>query len=342
MRVDGALSCGSSLPLPPTLLLCFLPSANTDQPENKPPSEPRRARYLNSPSEVASSNSSCSSMATAAQDAMVLELMTMGQQSAAQLGALLRAASPASPHQELASEILRCCGRIIAALTANGCKKRKAVEHEDKAAAWSPPLMPPRKRSRGAEARSVVTSATTTVDGFIWRKYGQKDINGRNHPRCVLLLPYYLQRTFVPPPLILPPTIELTGVFPCRLYYRCAYKHQGCTATRRVQRTQDEPPAYEIAYYGEHACRGAVRLRGRGGATAARRRRLRVQRMGLRNRTRCLRPSALVLLGLRGVAGWMVVVVDFIGGGFRSPDDARVARHGRGCGDAELDALLRF
>jgi hypothetical protein len=29
-----------------------------------------------------------------------------------------------------------------------------------------------------------VTSGTT-VDGFIWRKYGQKDINGHKHPRQV-------------------------------------------------------------------------------------------------------------------------------------------------------------
>ena len=70
----------------------------------------------------------------------------------------------------------------------------------------------------------MVTSCTT-VDGFIWRKYGQKDINGHKHPR---------------------------------LYYRCAHRQQGCNATRRVQRTRDQPAAYEIAYYGEHTCRGAA------------------------------------------------------------------------------------
>jgi len=48
--------------------------------------------------------------------AVVLELMTMGQQSAEHLGDLLRAASPASPHQELAVEIIRCCGYVIDAL----------------------------------------------------------------------------------------------------------------------------------------------------------------------------------------------------------------------------------
>ena len=59
--------------------------------------------------------------------AVVLELMTMGQQSAAHLGDLLRAASPAaasSPHQELAAEILRCCGRVIDALSATATTTR--------------------------------------------------------------------------------------------------------------------------------------------------------------------------------------------------------------------------
>jgi len=95
--------------------------------------------------------------------AVVLELMTMGQQSAAHLGDLLRAASPAaasSPHQELAAEILRCCGRVIDALrdtaAATSGRKRKAAAaaeyHQDAAAAgggtsWSPPPPgPPLKR----------------------------------------------------------------------------------------------------------------------------------------------------------------------------------------------------
>jgi hypothetical protein len=88
-------------------------------------------------------------MALATVDAVVLELMTVGQESAAYLADLLRAASPASlPHQELAAEILRCCDRVIFALRAGG-RKRKAVRHEDAAAALAPPpaTMPPPKRS---------------------------------------------------------------------------------------------------------------------------------------------------------------------------------------------------
>lgn len=81
------------------------------------------------------------------------------------------------------------------------------------------------RRARGAEAVREVRSGTTT-DGFIWRKYGQKEINGCKHPR---------------------------------LYYRCAFRGQGCLATRRVQQSQsqDDPAAaFVIAYYGEHTCGG--------------------------------------------------------------------------------------
>ncbi|KAL6614259.1 hypothetical protein ACP70R_036529 [Stipagrostis hirtigluma subsp. patula] len=173
-------------------------------------------------------------MALATPAAVVLELMKMGQQSAAHLGDLLRATAPQEgEHHELAAEILRCCGRVIAALTATGAgdsgKKRKAAEREQD---LSSPATPPKRRARGAEPSKVVKSGTV-VDGFIWRKYGQKDINGRDHPR---------------------------------LYYRCAYADEGCGATRRVQRTQGGPMAYEIAYYGEHTCRGAAACQGKAAA----------------------------------------------------------------------------
>ncbi|KAL5220955.1 hypothetical protein ABZP36_025668 [Zizania latifolia] len=164
-------------------------------------------------------------MALGSPAAVVLELMAMGQQSAAHLGELLRAASPTPPgeQQELAQEILRCCGRVIAALsggsTATG-KKRKAVEVGG-AAASSLPATPSKRSGRGAEAAREMTT-DTTEDGYIWRKYGKKDINGCKHPR---------------------------------LYYRCAFRDQGCGATRRVQQSQEEPPAFVIADYGEHTCR---------------------------------------------------------------------------------------
>ncbi|KAK9672511.1 hypothetical protein RND81_12G105000 [Saponaria officinalis] len=58
-------------------------------------------------------------------------------------------------------------------------------------------------------------------DGFDWRKYGQKDIQGTLYPRA---------------------------------YYRCTQKHQGCLATKQVQRSNDDPTYFEVTYRGIHTC----------------------------------------------------------------------------------------
>ncbi|KAM0876924.1 hypothetical protein ACQ4PT_035843 [Festuca glaucescens] len=59
-------------------------------------------------------------------------------------------------------------------------------------------------------------------DGFSWRKYGQKDILGAQHPRA---------------------------------YYRCTHqKTQGCAATKQVQRVDEDPTLYDVIYNGDHTC----------------------------------------------------------------------------------------
>ncbi|PIN26514.1 hypothetical protein CDL12_00717 [Handroanthus impetiginosus] len=59
-------------------------------------------------------------------------------------------------------------------------------------------------------------------DGYNWRKYGQKDILGTNHPRA---------------------------------YYRCTHRNtQGCLATKQVQRADDDPSIFEVIYRGKHTC----------------------------------------------------------------------------------------
>ncbi|URD73084.1 WRKY transcription factor [Musa troglodytarum] len=59
-------------------------------------------------------------------------------------------------------------------------------------------------------------------DGYSWRKYGQKDILGAKHPRA---------------------------------YYRCTHRHtQGCSATKQVQRSDEDPLMYEITYVEAHTC----------------------------------------------------------------------------------------
>ncbi|KAK4738889.1 hypothetical protein R3W88_002586 [Solanum pinnatisectum] len=60
-------------------------------------------------------------------------------------------------------------------------------------------------------------------DGFSWRKYGQKDILGANHPRA---------------------------------YYRCTHKNtQGCLATKQVQKSDGNSTIFEVTYKGRHSCK---------------------------------------------------------------------------------------
>ncbi|RWW09170.1 hypothetical protein GW17_00027342 [Ensete ventricosum] len=55
-------------------------------------------------------------------------------------------------------------------------------------------------------------------DGYSWRKYGQKDILGAKHPRCT-------------------------------------HRHtQGCSATKQVQRSDEDPLMFDITYVGAHIC----------------------------------------------------------------------------------------
>ncbi|XP_076895080.1 putative WRKY transcription factor 53 [Bidens hawaiensis] len=59
-------------------------------------------------------------------------------------------------------------------------------------------------------------------DGFSWRKYGQKDIQGAKFPRS---------------------------------YYRCSYRDvQKCFVTKQVQRRDEDPKVFDIKYKGKHTC----------------------------------------------------------------------------------------
>ncbi|XP_073025073.1 probable WRKY transcription factor 30 isoform X2 [Primulina eburnea] len=57
-------------------------------------------------------------------------------------------------------------------------------------------------------------------DGHSWRKYGQKDILRSTYPRE---------------------------------YYRCTHG-KGCLARKQVQRSDEDPTVYEVAYKGHHTC----------------------------------------------------------------------------------------
>ncbi|CAO2149440.1 unnamed protein product [Urochloa humidicola] len=68
----------------------------------------------------------------------------------------------------------------------------------------------------------VVCGDGPADDGYSWRKYGQKDILGAKYPRA---------------------------------YFRCTHRNsQGCTATKQVQRCDEDPTVFDVIYYGTHTC----------------------------------------------------------------------------------------
>jgi hypothetical protein len=106
-------------------------------------------------------------------------------------------------------------------------------------------------------------------DGFIWRKYGQKDIHGSNYPRSVRLSElwtnirinqdgshYIHGSSFVDQSTLYCWITIHKRDQPSRLYFRCTYKDdRGCEARRQVQRSDTDPcAAYLITYFGEHTC----------------------------------------------------------------------------------------
>ncbi|TVU01607.1 EcWRKY-44, partial [Eragrostis curvula] len=78
------------------------------------------------------------------------------------------------------------------------------------------------KRRHQVRVDSAAAGVIPVDDGHSWRKYGQKEILGAKHPRA---------------------------------YYRCTHRHsQGCTATKQVQRTDEDPALFDVTYYGSHTC----------------------------------------------------------------------------------------
>ncbi|KAF8671312.1 hypothetical protein HU200_050022 [Digitaria exilis] len=98
----------------------------------------------------------------------------------------------------------------------------------------SSPRSPGRSGSNKKRRRSITAMETassswaglTTVpydDGYEWRKYGEKKINGTNYTRS---------------------------------YFRCTYKDDtGCLATKYVQqKDSSDPPVFHVTYNNNHTC----------------------------------------------------------------------------------------
>uniref|UniRef100_A0A0D9WHQ6 WRKY domain-containing protein n=1 Tax=Leersia perrieri TaxID=77586 RepID=A0A0D9WHQ6_9ORYZ len=165
------------------------------------------------------------------------ELMAQGRNSAAVLETILQGASLPPAHgglQLLAAEILRCCDRALTVMRAGEAAESSAAAAaagvKRKPATTTAPANRKRRANGGSSgggasspaAATRVERSRTSEDGYLWRKYGQKEIKNSKRPR---------------------------------LYFRCSYKDDdGCTATRHVQQSEDDPSLYVITYFGDHTC----------------------------------------------------------------------------------------
>ncbi|KAL6654608.1 hypothetical protein ACP70R_008073 [Stipagrostis hirtigluma subsp. patula] len=89
---------------------------------------------------------------------------------------------------------------------------------------------PKRRRSamEGKHSSSWVNLTTAPYDdGYVWRKYGEKRINGTQFARN---------------------------------YFRCTYKYdKGCQATKHVQqKCNSDPPMFQVTYNNEHTCKCTI------------------------------------------------------------------------------------
>ncbi|CAL4993867.1 unnamed protein product [Urochloa decumbens] len=80
------------------------------------------------------------------------------------------------------------------------------------------------KRRRSTEETSrVILTDRPHDDGYVWRKYGEKKINGTHFTRN---------------------------------YFRCSYKYDsGCQATKQIQQqSSNDLPMFQVTYSSEHTC----------------------------------------------------------------------------------------
>uniref|UniRef100_A0A0C9S9Q1 TSA: Wollemia nobilis Ref_Wollemi_Transcript_7171_2278 transcribed RNA sequence n=1 Tax=Wollemia nobilis TaxID=56998 RepID=A0A0C9S9Q1_9CONI len=155
-----------------------------------------------------------------------------------------RSSVSGSPPTPAASEYMsedsphgKCRGRATANVKAEDPENEKEKEIENESILFSASASPGSKERREiSRKRKSLPRRTIRIpannsepgndvppdDGYTWRKYGQKDILGAQHPRS---------------------------------YYRCTHKNDlGCQATKQVQRADDDPSFFEITYRGAHTC----------------------------------------------------------------------------------------
>uniref|UniRef100_A0A2P2IU22 WRKY domain-containing protein n=1 Tax=Rhizophora mucronata TaxID=61149 RepID=A0A2P2IU22_RHIMU len=167
--------------------------------------------------------------------------LTQGKELAKQLRSQLNASSSLETRQFLLEKLLSSYERSLSMLNwsalaaeqkpsirvlevplsiVDSCSSRGNASNKD--------LKEPKKRKAQQQQTELVRLISGAGregpfdDGYIWRKYGQKDILGTKFPRG---------------------------------YFRCTHRHsQGCLAVKHVQRTEEDPTIFHATYRGRHTC----------------------------------------------------------------------------------------
>ncbi|CAO2145379.1 unnamed protein product [Urochloa humidicola] len=141
-----------------------------------------------------------------------MALGRQGDELLAQLRELLYLPSPATSYGD---------GRRRRRGNKRGRHDDKANNGEEEPAAQPRYSGRRRKTTKEEKSTSSLVTSVPDFDGYQWRKYGQKQIEGAMYARS---------------------------------YYRCTRSaEQGCPAKRTVQRN-DDGPEYTVVYMGEHTC----------------------------------------------------------------------------------------
>ncbi|WOL18632.1 putative WRKY transcription factor 59 isoform X1 [Canna indica] len=166
--------------------------------------------------------------------------LTMKLQSLVELGDQYSEAQKESA-RILSEEVLQSCRATLSLLKANNVKLEKECKlefpspsscamtnaTEDPDAVFADPSLDEEDRRRNKFSDSYTwedITATPFNDGYEWRKYGEKKINGFSFPRS---------------------------------YYRCTYSKdiQRCKAMKQVQQQKGGfPSLYLVTYKGQHTC----------------------------------------------------------------------------------------
>ncbi|XP_008783826.2 probable WRKY transcription factor 41 [Phoenix dactylifera] len=185
---------------------------------------------------------------------LLLQVLTQGEEQTGQLEAQLDEPSSAELRKSLAQQIRFSFSKAISmakSISSEGSQQPPCPNNTSSGSLRSASGSPRSENSERAfkehERREMskkrktlarwtnqvrVSSAANAEgpldDGFSWRKYGQKDILGAQHPRG---------------------------------YYRCTYrKSQGCLAMKQVQRSDEDPTIFDITYRGTHTCLQGLRV----------------------------------------------------------------------------------